>query len=47
MTARPKRSSPLLPRVWAEHNDNLVFDISLGDKAATERVFAEAPKLFH
>jgi aerobic carbon-monoxide dehydrogenase large subunit len=33
------------PRVWAEHRDNLVFDISLGDKAATERAFADAVKV--
>jgi carbon-monoxide dehydrogenase large subunit len=32
------------PLVWAEHNDNVVFDISLGDKAATDRVFAVAAK---
>ena len=31
--------------VWAEHNNNVVFDISLGDKAATDRVFAEAAKV--
>jgi len=36
---------PAAPRVWAEHHDNLVFDISLGDKAATERAFADAVKL--
>ena len=31
--------------IWAEHNNNVVFDISLGDKAATDRVFAEATKV--
>jgi aerobic carbon-monoxide dehydrogenase large subunit len=31
--------------VWADHNNNVVFDISLGDKAATDRVFAEAAKV--
>jgi aerobic carbon-monoxide dehydrogenase large subunit len=36
---------PAAPRVWAEHRDNLVFDISLGDKAATERAFADAVKV--
>src|SRR3974377_1003721 len=34
--------APAAPRVWAEHRGNLVFDISLGDKEATERAFAEA-----
>ena len=33
---------PAAPRVWAEHRGNLVFDISLGDKEATKRAFAEA-----
>ena len=33
------------PRVWTEHRDNLVFDISLGDKPAMERAFAEAAKV--
>jgi carbon-monoxide dehydrogenase large subunit len=31
--------------VWAKHNNNVVFDISLGDKAATDRVFAETTKV--
>jgi carbon-monoxide dehydrogenase large subunit len=31
--------------VWAKHNNNVVFDISLGDKAATDRVFAETAKV--
>jgi aerobic carbon-monoxide dehydrogenase large subunit len=33
------------PLVWAEHKDNIVFDITLGDKAATDRAFAEAVKI--
>jgi aerobic carbon-monoxide dehydrogenase large subunit len=33
------------PLVWAEHKDNVVFDISLGDKAATDETFAEAAKI--
>jgi carbon-monoxide dehydrogenase large subunit len=36
---------PDAPRVWQQHNDNVVFDITLGDKAATERAFAEAVKI--
>ncbi|HEY4736822.1 MAG TPA: xanthine dehydrogenase family protein molybdopterin-binding subunit, partial [Xanthobacteraceae bacterium] len=36
---------PGAPRVWPEHRDNLVFDISLGDKAATEQAFADAVKV--
>jgi carbon-monoxide dehydrogenase large subunit len=28
---------PAAPRVWPEHRDNLVFDISLGDKAAPSK----------
>ena len=36
---------PGVPRVWAEHHDNVLFDISLGDKAATERAFAGAAKV--
>ncbi len=31
--------------VWAKHNNNVVFDISLGDKASTDRVFAETAKV--
>jgi carbon-monoxide dehydrogenase large subunit len=31
--------------VWAKHDNNVVFDISLGDKAATDRVFAETTKV--
>ena len=36
---------PDVPRVWQSHNDNVVFDITLGDKAATERAFANAVKI--
>jgi aerobic carbon-monoxide dehydrogenase large subunit len=36
---------PGAPRVWVQHHDNVVFDISLGDKLATERAFAEAAKV--
>jgi aerobic carbon-monoxide dehydrogenase large subunit len=37
-----KLSAPL---VWPQHRDNVVFDLTLGDKAATERAFAEAAKI--
>jgi aerobic carbon-monoxide dehydrogenase large subunit len=33
------------PRVWPQHSDNVVFDIALGDKTATDRAFAEAVKI--
>jgi carbon-monoxide dehydrogenase large subunit len=36
---------PRAALVWPKHNNNVVFDISLGDKAATDRVFAEAAKV--
>jgi carbon-monoxide dehydrogenase large subunit len=31
--------------VWADHKDNVVFDLSLGDKATVERAFAGAAKV--
>ena len=33
------------PLVWPQHRDNVVFDLALGDKIATERVFAGAAKI--
>jgi aerobic carbon-monoxide dehydrogenase large subunit len=36
---------PGAPSVWPQHRDNVVFDLTLGDKAATERAFAEAVKV--
>jgi carbon-monoxide dehydrogenase large subunit len=36
---------PGVPRVWTEHHDNVLFDISLGDKAITERALAGAAKV--
>jgi carbon-monoxide dehydrogenase large subunit len=36
---------PSAPLVWPQHRDNVVFDLALGDKAATERAFAEAAKI--
>ncbi|MGB8629234.1 MAG: xanthine dehydrogenase family protein molybdopterin-binding subunit [Xanthobacteraceae bacterium] len=36
---------PDAPLVWPQHQDNVVFDLTLGDKAATDRAFAEAVKI--
>ena len=36
---------PDAPLVWPQHRDNVVFDLTLGDKAATDRAFAEAAKI--
>jgi aerobic carbon-monoxide dehydrogenase large subunit len=36
---------PGAPLVWPEHHGNVVFDVTLGDKAATARAFAEATKI--
>src|SRR6516225_718457 len=33
------------PLVWPQYQDNVVFDLTLGDKAATDRLFAEAVKI--
>src|SRR6201987_1088939 len=45
VTGTAETLMPDAPLVWAEHKDNVVFDISLGDKAATEQAFAEAAKI--
>jgi carbon-monoxide dehydrogenase large subunit len=36
---------PDAPLVWPQHHDNVVFDISFGDKTVTDRAFAEAVKI--
>ena len=36
---------PGAPLVWPRQRDNVVFDLTLGDKAATDRLFAEAVKI--
>jgi carbon-monoxide dehydrogenase large subunit len=36
---------PTAPLVWPQHRNNVVFDLTLGDKAATDRAFAEAAKI--
>src|SRR6202000_2182143 len=30
------------PQVWAQHPGNVLFDVSIGDKSATEAAFAKA-----
>jgi carbon-monoxide dehydrogenase large subunit len=40
-----KALKPGAPLVWPQHRDNVVFDLTLGDKAATDRAFAEAVKI--
>ena len=30
------------PQVWAQHSGNVLFDVSIGDKKATEAAFAKA-----
>ena len=40
-----KALKPGAPLVWPQYRNNLVFDLTLGDKAATARVFAEAEKI--
>jgi carbon-monoxide dehydrogenase large subunit len=36
---------PSAPRVWPSQKDNTVFEVPIGDKAATERAFAAAAKI--
>src|SRR6516164_6906663 len=45
VTGTAEALSPGAPLVWAEHKDNVVFDVSLGDKAATDRAFAAATRI--
>src|SRR4051812_14411326 len=33
---------PDAPQVWAEHKGNVLFDVSIGDKKATDEAFAKA-----
>jgi aerobic carbon-monoxide dehydrogenase large subunit len=37
--------SPGASQVWTEHKDNVVFDVALGDKTATERAFAAGARI--
>jgi aerobic carbon-monoxide dehydrogenase large subunit len=36
---------PSTPLVWPQHQNNVVFDLTLGDKDATDRAFAEAVRI--
>ena len=36
---------PGAPLVWPQHQNNVVFDLTLGDKDATDRAFAEAVRI--
>ena len=45
VTGTAETLMPDAPLVWAEHKDNVGFDISLGDQAATDRTFAAAVKI--
>jgi carbon-monoxide dehydrogenase large subunit len=45
VTGTTEALKPGAPLVWAEHKDNVVFDLSIGDKAATDRTFAAAAKI--
>ena len=45
VTGTAETLRPDAPLIWAEHKDNVVFDISLGNKAETNRAFAEAVKI--
>jgi aerobic carbon-monoxide dehydrogenase large subunit len=36
---------PSAPLVWPQHQNNVVFDLTLGDKDATDRAFAEAMRI--
>jgi aerobic carbon-monoxide dehydrogenase large subunit len=42
VTAALKAGAPL---VWPQHQDNVVFDLTRGDRAATDRAFAAAAKI--
>jgi aerobic carbon-monoxide dehydrogenase large subunit len=36
---------PNAPLVWPQHRDNVAFDLTVGDKAGSDRAFAEAVKV--
>jgi aerobic carbon-monoxide dehydrogenase large subunit len=44
VTGTAEALRPGAPRVWTEYKDNVVFDVALGDKAATDRAFAAAAR---
>jgi carbon-monoxide dehydrogenase large subunit len=45
VTGTAEALRPGVPLVWTEHKDNVVFDVALGDKTATERAFAAAARI--
>ncbi len=45
VTGTTEALRPGAPLVWAERKDNIVFDVALGDKTATDRAFAAAAKI--
>src|SRR6516164_8100753 len=45
VTGTTEALRPGAPLVWTERKDNAVFDVSLGDKAATDRAFAAAARI--
>src|SRR5215469_16109487 len=45
VTGTAEALGPGAPLVWTEHKDNVVFDVALGDKTATDRAFATAARI--
>jgi aerobic carbon-monoxide dehydrogenase large subunit len=45
VTGATEALKPGAPLVWPHYQDNVVFDLTLGDRAATDRAFAEAAKV--
>jgi aerobic carbon-monoxide dehydrogenase large subunit len=45
VTGTAEALRPGAPVVWTERKDNVVFDIALGDKTATDRAFAAAARI--
>jgi carbon-monoxide dehydrogenase large subunit len=45
VTGTTEALNPGAPLVWAERKDNVVFDVALGDKTATDRAFSEAAEI--
>jgi len=45
VTGTTEALRPGAPLVWTERKDNVVFDVALGDKTATDRAFAAAARI--
>jgi carbon-monoxide dehydrogenase large subunit len=45
VTSTAEALSPGASLVWKEHKGNVLFDVSFGDKTATDRAFSEAAKI--